>query len=763
MLDSVFKGVGQHGILVQSEAAATISGCTFDSPSRAGAYLINPGISVLEYNVFANAGESTYAAIYAENVLAAPTAALRIIGNNIISSKSNGIYIKNSSGVDIQDNTIAGTASGGVYYRASDCGNIVSNKVTDAGAFGILVAGEASATGPDAVASANVIGNVVATAAGSTSSDINIGAYVGDCTVSGNTCRHNGFYMSSEAVNVTYHPVDATITSIKVTSDDSVRVSWAGLAGVSGYFVEYSETADFAKWYKCENVPSGTCFYDISRLSASDTWYVRVRAYHALLGAWYESPGDLALAKKVDMSGLQDIVYYAVHFDANGGNGVMADQTDFICGVSNNLAKCNFTRPGHVFLGWALSATAAVAEYADEDMFCCDTDTVVDNAVTLYAIWELVPAPSTDPDLQPDGPVPEPQPEPQPEPDPDPDPEPEPGSGEPGLEPQPEPEPEPAKPPRLYDEVTGVPDLAKFAQIFDGYLFGSENQIVGTIQVKAAKFKVDRKKKTTVSKVSASVVLLKTGRKIKFKNGFADTNGVVSVMKSAGCSLRVLLGADALSGTMTIDGTEYAIDGARSIFSAKDQRSSAKATQILAKWKNRSLAIAVINSSGKMSCITAAVGAKGKVKIAGVAGNGAKISANAQLAVGADGRMAIPVVITKKTKMAFCIWLAGDDVAVLGLDGTVISGLSGKKIGSTVDLGVVPDGYSRYSSAKSEAFKLKLKGRAGEVKGTFKLLKTGNGTSKKVVVSISGVLIGNKAYCMATIKNGKSWIMTVTP
>jgi len=79
---------------------------------------------------------------------------------------------------------------------------------------------------------------------------------------------------------------------------------------------------------------------------------------------------------------------YSVAFDANGGTGAMADQT-IKCGESVALAANAFGRDGYAFAGWATAADGAVA-YADmaevKDLGAANV------TVTLYAVWEPLPA-----------------------------------------------------------------------------------------------------------------------------------------------------------------------------------------------------------------------------------------------------------------------------------------------------------------------------------------------------------------------------------
>jgi uncharacterized repeat protein (TIGR02543 family) len=79
---------------------------------------------------------------------------------------------------------------------------------------------------------------------------------------------------------------------------------------------------------------------------------------------------------------------YTVTFNANGGTGTMAPLT-VIYGVSTTLTANSFTRDGCTFSGWATSASATGADYAD----CATYSTGLANA-TLYAVWKDTAAPT---------------------------------------------------------------------------------------------------------------------------------------------------------------------------------------------------------------------------------------------------------------------------------------------------------------------------------------------------------------------------------
>lgn len=79
---------------------------------------------------------------------------------------------------------------------------------------------------------------------------------------------------------------------------------------------------------------------------------------------------------------------YAVHFEANGGHGAMADQQFAYGAAAKALNKNAFTRSGYCFLGWAGAANATSATYGDQQ--AVRNLTASGNTVRLYAVWAKV-------------------------------------------------------------------------------------------------------------------------------------------------------------------------------------------------------------------------------------------------------------------------------------------------------------------------------------------------------------------------------------
>lgn len=77
---------------------------------------------------------------------------------------------------------------------------------------------------------------------------------------------------------------------------------------------------------------------------------------------------------------------YTVKFDANGGNGTMADESFTYDAAGQVLASNAFVRKGYMFLGWATSVDGDVV-YANGAKV---NNLAASGAITLYAQWAPV-------------------------------------------------------------------------------------------------------------------------------------------------------------------------------------------------------------------------------------------------------------------------------------------------------------------------------------------------------------------------------------
>lgn len=444
-----------------------------------------------------------------------------------------------------------------------------------------------------------------------------------------------------------------------------------------------------------------------------------------------------------------DVTYYAhwtvntytIRFVANGGSGTMADQT-LIYDVAQMLSANRFKCEGMHFLGWATSEHGAVVYKNRAEVKNLTAEQ--GGLVCLYAVWE---------------------------------------DGSEGLNPN--------DPVGAIGSNESAP-YASVATTYDGYLYGEDDIVVGSVQVKVAKGKVDRKSGLFSAKVTATVQLAGDSKKISFKGGVADAAGMVTGLTAKGHSLEVSLGVNGLGGTF--DG-KYQIDGARNVFTAKDAEAKSVAAAVDSDWAGKAINIV---SGGDV--LTVAIGKKGKVKVSGMV-NGVKVSATSQLLVG-ETCCCIPVVITKKANFAFTLWLDDGGIDVVGLDGGAVADTARPlKAGAKFNIGdagaallaalggkgtlygeYLPDGLSVAQSGKkwivadgAKAGKVMVNRKTGEIdeakhgvnpsglkltyteksgsfKGSFKVYNLENGKVKSYTVNVTGVMIGDVGYGTATLK-----------
>ena len=117
------------------------------------------------------------------------------------------------------------------------------------------------------------------------------------------------------------------------------------------------------------------------------------RTGYTFLG-WYtgENSGNkvedtdrMTTAKNHDLYAQWKANTYTVTFNANGGTGIMNDQT-MTYDRSMSLNGNQFTRTGYIFCGWSKSANATEETYSDKQIVS-NLTSGQGETVTLYAVW----------------------------------------------------------------------------------------------------------------------------------------------------------------------------------------------------------------------------------------------------------------------------------------------------------------------------------------------------------------------------------------
>ena len=533
-----------------------------------------------------------------------------------------------------------------------------------------------------------------------------------------------------------------------------------------------------------------------------------------VLDGWYTSDigGDLVTANTV-VSG--DATFYAHWTELSaityvityspGANGTGLQQTaKKTRGVTLKLLDAIFTRTGYTQTGWTTTD-------GGEKEYDLGASYAEDVAVTLYPVWtenggeEPGEEPGGEPGEEPGG---EPGEEPGGEPGEEP-------GGKPGEEPgggsgtdQPDiPTPVIAESVKyiLYQSIVGAAPTA--ASTYEGYLYDASGNVKGTIQVKVGK----PNKKTGLAAVKATVIGT-DGKKKTLKaaeKGKAQIagDGPTTIPLAGGDACEVILGAKGMGGTYGA----YVIDGSLNVFASKDAADKSVAAGVLGKWKGAvNVAWRRVEDNAPYQTLSVAIAAKGKAKVAGTLADGTKVSAKGQLVVGEEW-CCVPVVVAKKAKLAFAVWLPVDEKAagtaaphgaaapaVVGLGGDVKVGKPGAlKAGAAFRLGgemgdakygaYLPNGvavsggakwtlpkagkvvYAKGTTTVDEAkagenpsgLKLTYKAKDGTFKGSFKAYADVGGKPKGTTVKVTGVLVGGVGYGAATVKGGSGVAVTI--
>ena len=324
---------------------------------------------------------------------------------------------------------------------------------------------------------------------------------------------------------------------------------------------------------------------------------------------------------------------YTVKFNENGGTGLMAD-LPMTYDFAKRLRECSFKRVGYNFQGWATRKDGLVA-YGDGDSV--KNLTATDGGeVTLYAVWKRQ----------------------------------DPWQGE-----------------------NDQPFNPLVANVYDGYLVGEDQSVVGTIQVKTAKQAVKKltdkvtKEVSFVTNVAVTAMVTDAAAKkwsyskgalrMPITDGRTSVTGLVCTTKGVVVTnFEVSVGLNGMSGIWG----KYEIVGARNGMGVKNDSMMATLDGYKKSWS-------VTVGETRLQVM---VGAKGTTKIVGVTPDGFKINASVQGVMG-NGCLDVPYTATLKNgKLTKSV----DLLLRIGADGTVdvlSSSLGGLAAGGATEEPVIAD------------------------------------------------------------------------
>ena len=177
----------------------------------------------------------------------------------------------------------------------------------------------------------------------------------------------------------------ASVNNLSVNTETiTLYAQWEA----NNFFVSYNSNGGSG------TMESSTFTYDVSQNLRLNTF---IRTGHTFTGWAYTQSGTVEFTNGASVSNLSAIngstvtLYavwransYTVTYNANGGNGTMAE-SNFTYGIAQQLRANTFTRADHTFTGWATTENGQVV-YTNQQSVTNLTGTD-GAAVTLYAAW----------------------------------------------------------------------------------------------------------------------------------------------------------------------------------------------------------------------------------------------------------------------------------------------------------------------------------------------------------------------------------------
>lgn len=136
---------------------------------------------------------------------------------------------------------------------------------------------------------------------------------------------------------------------------------------------------------------SGKLLSKISELKKNDTLkeeqFPQLTKIGYTFAGWYNDNGKFTsqslISENIILTTKWTPNTYGVIFDANGGNGSMANQT-FTYDVTSDLTANTFTKTNYTFYGWATEANKNSPDYTNKQSV---KNLTTGNEITLYAVW----------------------------------------------------------------------------------------------------------------------------------------------------------------------------------------------------------------------------------------------------------------------------------------------------------------------------------------------------------------------------------------
>lgn len=200
----------------------------------------------------------------------------------------------------------------------------------------------------------------------------------------------------------------ATLTHTGDLDDNNLRIS---SSDVSGYAVLYFDESKV--WYELEqtlnyasNGGSGAAPAEAYHMKNSTTSAAAANTFTAPTGYhfdhWagsnstnYNAGATVTMSANLTLTAQWEPNTFKVTFNANGGDGEMADQ-NFTYDATQALTANAFTKAGFYFEGWAETAEKEAAVVKRDQADGCTLSTTNGATKTLYAKWKAISSIATD-------------------------------------------------------------------------------------------------------------------------------------------------------------------------------------------------------------------------------------------------------------------------------------------------------------------------------------------------------------------------------
>jgi len=193
----------------------------------------------------------------------------------------------------------------------------------------------------------------------------------------------------AEIVGWNYSESKLSINGYKVGTVENMNGNWATLYSTPTITVSYewatTDNPDDVTAPATDVIKAGT-EYTAKEQDASTQGY-RFDGWYTNKDCTQVYQDDSVLNSDTTLYGKWEKLYNVL-YDSNGGSGTMADNSSpYVYGASVTVMENEFTHENYNFTGWNTASDGGGKNYSAGDNF------VIENNVTLYAQWKIIPAP----------------------------------------------------------------------------------------------------------------------------------------------------------------------------------------------------------------------------------------------------------------------------------------------------------------------------------------------------------------------------------